>query len=182
MSIFEVLNKGRRATWYTSSSLIALLTIIIGTVLSAYFHISFFKKFSTIALMAASITGLTFTLALLMALNSVFSDEELKRYYKHYTDHSSEKLDNKFTFFETFAPYIWIALLFSTSAVISLIGGVIDFTKIIGVLSVNAIFIIREFFKILEVVSLGLGIFSLLDLLIDTVLNKVDHIVLTTEE
>lgn len=91
-----------------------------------------------------------------------------------YTEENRNEKDNKrrFVFYDTFAPYAWISLLFCISSMLSLVGGVFNFQ----VLKLLKLYWVVVILKYIAVSSMALAIWSLFDLVIDTIISRINKI------
>lgn len=171
IDIRTVLIEGKRASWCTWPTGIAIVFILIGTLFVKSTD-EILNGFSVTVLLSASIAGLALTLPLLTAMFSVLPDDDFKKMFGYYLHHDKNMRDPKTTaFFESFAPFIWIEILFGLSAFLSLLGSVINFGAFY--------FLPRTLIiagKITDICILGLAITQMIDLLFDTILTRMDKI------
>ncbi|WP_214815652.1 hypothetical protein [Exiguobacterium sp. s59] len=83
------------------SLVVAMTTLYVISIKSNYIIID---SFSISDFLAPAITGLSFTLALIVATTRLFSKEQLVDFYE-YTD--SDNPSEGYLFYRTIAPYIW---------------------------------------------------------------------------
>ncbi|AUJ29614.1 hypothetical protein [Liquorilactobacillus hordei] len=174
MHLSKLLKYGSHTTWRTKSASTTLVLLVIVIFLNIFFGIDFLSNFAIITLFSGSISGMTFTLTLLTAIISILDDDEMKQLYE-YTQKNIEKIDDddRFVFYETFAPYAWIALLFCISSILSLFGGVFNFE----IFKKIRLYYIVVWFKYIDIAAMALAIWSLFDLVIDTIISKMDKII-----
>lgn len=167
MTLIKLLIKGRHATWQTWPTYIAFFILILILIEYFIFNIDIFAEINFLSLLGVSVSGLSFSLALLVTMVTIFNSDDMNIFYKWSKDHD----DDRFVFFETFAPYAWIAILFSLSGLVSLTLGVLNL-KIL-----TKLYYLTFLLKSIDIVVLGLAIWSLMDLMIDTIINRINKII-----
>ncbi|WP_334328427.1 hypothetical protein [Companilactobacillus sp. HBUAS59699] len=172
MSLRKLLVKGRNSTWFTFSTFVAIIIWITMLIMYFRFHVNVIKNFNALALLSVSVSGLSFSMTLLVALVAIFGSKDMGTFYKWSEKYKNDKSDDsRFVFYDTFAPYAWVAILFAVTGLISLFLGTFNLSIFDKFCSVN--FVLKSF----DIISLGLAIWSLMDLMIDTILSRISKII-----
>lgn len=173
MRLSELLRYGGKSTWRTHASIFTFIVFLIVTTISLCSGVDLLSCFSIMSLFSGSISGMTFTLTLLTAIVSILNNGDMEKLYI-YTEENRNEKDNKrrFVFYDTFAPYAWISLLFCISSMLSLVGGVFNFQ----VLKLLKLYWVVVILKYIAVSSMALAIWSLFDLVIDTIISRINKI------
>ncbi|MCI1634555.1 MAG: hypothetical protein LKI22_12070 [Liquorilactobacillus nagelii] len=173
MRLSKLLKLGGRSTWKTPASKITLIIFVIAVMTYIFSGVNLLSDFSIMSLFSGSISGMTFTLTLLTAIVSILDNGDMEKLYV-YTEKNKDDKNNKdrYVFYNTFAPYAWISLLFCISSLLSLIGGVFNF-QVFKLLKLYWVIVI---FKYVDVALTALAIWSLFDLVIDTIISRMNKI------
>lgn len=161
IGIFKIIWYSRKVTvlkWY---NILSTGLMMVGTVMFVFFKEPKFSpnlsSFSTVA-----ITGLSFTLALLIATTkNVFEEEDLKDLAKY-----DEKY-NKFEFYKLIGPYIYTALLWLILGLMVVLKSTNIFSKILFLNSVLNFWILSIF---------AMGLCNLFDLIISNIQDLIKKI------
>ena len=139
------------------------LSTYIWIVISLIIFILYTKKIIKISipegiLLTSSIAGLSFTIAVFSVMSAAVSQKSLIYYAKF-----AISKENR-AFFETFANFIWVALLFTISFFIATISILLNTWSLIG------------YIKILNISVISLAVFSMFELVIDVVWQAVSNV------
>ncbi|RMX25834.1 hypothetical protein [Limosilactobacillus reuteri] len=135
----------------------------IWIVISLIIFILYTKKIIKISipegiLLTSSIAGLSFTIAVFSVMSAAVSQKSLIYYAKFAISKKNR------AFFETFANFIWVALLFTISFFIATISILLNTWSLIG------------YIKILNISVISLAVFSMFELVIDVVWQAVSNV------
>lgn len=153
---FSIMYKGRASLLSSGlilSWIVSVLIIVLMYYKPSYFFIKKIDLFSISDFLAPAITGLSFTLALIVATNKLFSKDQLVAFYKY--DKGGTK-ETGYLFYGTLAPYIFTSTVWLIVAVGALLAKlfVFDFSNTSN-----------EVIKILYSTIVLLGLISLWSLL-----------------
>lgn len=121
----DLLSKNFLCVWIVLVTVMAFLYFI-----SSRSDIIIMDSFSLSDFLTPAITGLSFTLALIVATTRIFSKDQLVEFY-NYTD--KDNLVEGYLFYRTIAPYIWTSTVWLVVAIGALFAKmfIFDFPQII---------------------------------------------------
>ncbi|MCH5358551.1 hypothetical protein [Limosilactobacillus reuteri] len=152
----KLLQLGRRDTYHQVSTYLWIIIVIIVFILYALNIID--VNISDESLLTASIAGLSFTIAVFSVMNVAINKKSLIYYAKY------ALWKQNYAFFETFAGFIWVALLFSISFFVSVIAIFLSDTYI------------SNYIELTNILIISLAVFSMFELVVDVVWQTVSNV------
>lgn len=150
--------KNHRTTVFNIYSLIGVIITLIFSFLFLCFPKVISVDYKVSSLLSVSVTGLSFTFALFVAVRNVFDIPELGHIYLVSRTH--EKLKN--TFKEIFVPYVWTSFLWLVLVAISISSMIFRFNVFINKASI-------QYFKGLTLILVLVAALNIFGLVSDTI-------------